>query len=408
MYLLSWILSEFYDTMNLLIRFTCCAHVAVNPHLILPCGTEGAAPGAEDYRTASCATPSYVSFGDISAILITGTDLRNTIQKPNSRIVTMRDIAAAAKVSQTTVSLVLNKRESSFISDVTRDRVLTTARELGYRPNQIARALATGRTNIIGLWIRSLHSSYYTQLVHDLDELITTSSYSAIISRNTAISDASLMQEFPMMSVDGIIAVDIPEIIDNFNGSQIPIVSIGYQSTLVADSVAIELLSGTIEAMQHLYDSGRRRIALLIDGPCRTGGGDRMDGYLSFMREKELPVEFITATGQSHLEAYEAIRTRIEQGSLPDAVFCFNDDMALGASRALHAAGVRIPEDVALVGCDNIEECPYMEPPLSTIVHPRKEVCLLAWEFLQKRIADPDSSKQTALLNARFIARQSS
>jgi LacI family transcriptional regulator len=321
----------------------------------------------------------------------------------------MRDIAAAAKVSQTTVSLVLNKRESSFISDGTRDRVFATAKELGYRPNQIARALATGRTNIIGLWIRSLHSSYYTQMVHDLDELITASSYSAIISRNTAISDVSIMQEFPMMSVDGIIAVDIPEIIDNLSGSQIPIVSIGYQSTLVADSVAIELLSGTIEAMQHLYDSGRRRIALLIDGPCkRGGGGDRMDGYLSFMREKEMPIEFITSAGQSHFEACEAIGARIQQGSLPEAVFCFNDDMALGASRALHAAGVRIPDDVALVGCDNIEECPYMEPPLSTIVHPRKEVCLLAWDFLQKRIADPDSAKQEALLSARFIARQSS
>ncbi len=324
----------------------------------------------------------------------------------------MQDIANAASVSQTTVSLVLNKRNGSLISDSTRERVVATARELGYRPNQLARALAKGHTNTIGLWIRSLHSSFYMQLVHDIDDVITGSSYVTIITRNVTISDTfSFMQEFPLSSVDGIIAVDIPETVDNFVSelrSRTPIVNVGSHVTESADAVVVELVTATRTALEHMYATGRRRIAYLIDQPSYSvGGGERLLTYTSFMNEAGLPPEIILSTGQLHQEALEAVADRVAEGSFPEALLCYNDDMAIGANRALHAAGLRLPEDVALVGCDDVEEARFMEPPLNTIVHPRKQISALAWQFLQNRIANPADPHRHAVVSAQYVKRES-
>ena len=128
--------------------------------------------------------------------------MRKSVAGPLKPLITMRDIAKEANVSQTMVSFVLNNRDDLPIAPATRERVISTARALGYRPNQMARALAMGRTNAIGLWIRSLHSSFYMQLAHDIDQVVTNGSYALMISRNARISKvSSIMQEFPMMSV---------------------------------------------------------------------------------------------------------------------------------------------------------------------------------------------------------------
>ncbi len=328
-------------------------------------------------------------------------------------VITMRDIARQANVSQATVSLVLNERQSALISEATRHRVRTAAQELGYRPNQNARALARGKTDTIGLWIKSLHSSYYTEFLQDIDQIVTQDGYSVIISRNTTLQKTpSIMQAFPMQTVDGIIAIDIPETVDYFShqlSQATPLVNLGSQYSDTVDYVAAELNTGTQEAVRYLIGRGKRAIALLINTPSHSmGGGERESAYRSVMEEAGYRPEFLESPSQTHQDALETVRRRIADGPPLDALFCYNDDMAIGANRAVRDAGLRVPEDVAIVGCDDIADARFLEPPLSTIGHPRAELCRLAWEFLQNRMRDPNRPLQTVTLQGHFIARASS
>ena len=186
-------------------------------------------------------------------------------------------------------------------------------------------------------------------------------------------------------------------------------VSLGTESTDIVDSVSINLAAGVREALTHLYGSGRRAIALVIDAPSHIfGGGERVSAYLEFMKSAGLPTDFVIGADQTHLAALNAVRERLSQGPVPEALFCYNDDMALGANRALHDFGLQIPADVALIGCDDIAEAPFFEPSLSTITIPGRQAGHLAWEYLQARIADRDAPLKQTRLTAHFTARNSS
>jgi len=326
-------------------------------------------------------------------------------------MVTMREVAEEAGVSQSTVSFVLNNRRASNISDETRERVRKVASRLGYSPNRIARALALGRTEMIGLWIRSLHSTYYTQFVHDIDNVINQSAYKLMVSRNVAVAGLRPEdQDFPVSSVDGIIAVDIPGTVEHFqrDHARIPLVQVGTHHHPVGDFVIVELASATRAAIDHLHAIGRRRIAYLVDAPTlAVGVGERLDMYRSRMRDFEQPEIIIATDGQSSQLAYEAALRELRPGVDIDAIMCLNDDMAAGVNRALHELGIRIPDDIALVGCDDVTISEYLHPALSTIEHPSSRVCSLAWEFLHNRIRTPDLPPQQVVLAAKFIPRAS-
>jgi DNA-binding LacI/PurR family transcriptional regulator len=326
-------------------------------------------------------------------------------------MVTMREVAQQAGVSQSTVSFVLNNRRASNISDETRERVRQVAHRLGYSPNRIARALALGRTEMIGLWIRSLHSTYYTQFVHDIDSLITQSEYKLMVSRNAGVSGvAPEEQDFPVSSVDGIVAVDIPGTVGRFirTHAKMPLVQVGTHFHPDSDYVNVQLGPATREAIEHLWSHGRRRIAYLADNPTLSVGfGARFDVYRGSMRESGQEEIWIRSDWQSHNAACEAVLRDIRRGLKVDAIMCLNDDMAAGANRALHELGVRIPDDIALVGCDNVVYSSYLHPALSTIEHPSKQVCSLAWEFLLNRIRNPEVPLQHVELPAQFVPRAS-
>lgn len=326
-------------------------------------------------------------------------------------MVTMREVALEAGVSQSTVSFVLNNRRASNISDETRQRVRQVATRLGYSPNRIARALALGRTEMVGLWIRSLHSTYYTQFVHDIDSVITQSAYKLMVSRNVAVAGAPEDQDFPVSSVDGIVAVDIPGTVEHFvrTHPKTPLVQVGTNHRHPdGDFVLVELATATRDAIDHLQSLGRRRIAYVADVPTlEVGGGHRIDIYRERMQSAGQPEIMIETEGQSQNQAYEAVKKAVGSGIEVDAIMCLNDDMAAGANRALHELGVRIPHDIALVGCDNVVYAEYLHPALSTIEHPSRQVCALAWEFLQKRMVDPDLPPQQVVLPATFVARAS-
>lgn len=325
---------------------------------------------------------------------------------------TLRDVAERAGVSQSTASFVLNNRRISNISDETRKKVRSVAADLGYVPNAIARALATGKTGLIGLWIRSLQSTYYSRFVYDIDRVITDNGYKLTITRNPGMPpNEPDYQDFPTTSTDAIIAVDIPKSVERFCRlhPSTPIIQVGSDFTRAADYVVVEMRSATEEAVRHLYQLGRRRIAYLVDSPSATFGDDeRLRTYRETLAKLKLDPRLLLSSGQTHREARFAMRQGLQENKMIDAVICYNDDMAVAACRAIHECGLRIPDDVAVVGCDDVPLAAHMIPSLSTIVHPLGAVCDKAWEILSKRIANPDCEAQHIELSATFVARESS
>jgi DNA-binding LacI/PurR family transcriptional regulator len=327
--------------------------------------------------------------------------------------VTQADVAKAANVSSTTVSRVVNNADDLFISEKTRARVLDVVHKMGYRPNHAARALATGRTNVVALWMPGLAASYFSQVIHCVQREIRQDGFEMIASeygeQTGWMSGEMGASAWP---VDGILIHNGGEWLrtvlkENPMGDK-PLVSMGSSPAGVGDTVEISLRSATREAVRHLVDGGRRRVANLLSRATNCPGDQRRDAYAAVVEDAGLRPEFIVCDGATRSSAREALCDYVGRHGRPDGIFCANDDLAIGAYRGLRDLGIRIPDDVALVGCDGIEDTKYMDPPISTIVQPVEEMCSIAWQFLRERIEAPERELQKVVLKADLIVRESS
>jgi len=165
-----------------------------------------------------------------------------------------------------------------------------------------------------------------------------------------------------------------------------------------------------MQAMQHLIGSGFRRIAHATFVRKNIAGESRRIGYTNAMREAGLETEFIhyPLSERQRPVARQLIRDYIAEHGKPEAIFCHSDDAALGIYRGLCDAGIRVPADIALVGCDGIEDTEYLECPLTTLVQPVAEMCDAAWQFLQNRLAEPTIPIQQTILTPQLAIRASS
>ena len=326
--------------------------------------------------------------------------------------VTIKDIASRLNLSTATVSKVLSGRGGAFISEATRQKVLETAREMGYRPNRVARALVTGKTDIISLWAETL-APYHTEVVNLLMDQMRPHGFDLIITDMVKHPDwRAYCEKFPQWHVDGIIALDSPRCVRVYREAnpmvRTPLVSMGAYYVEEGDFVGVDLYAGAMEAVQHLLQVGCRRPAYLV---CEYGnhvGDARYDGYMQVMRQAGLEPLVIVAEHSSRPSARQRMLEYLDEHPCPDGLFCFNDEMAIGAYRALCERGIRVPEEVAIVGCDGILDTEYLERPLSTVVQPVQEMCWLGWQFLFRRMENPSVVPQQALLKAHLVVRDSS
>jgi LacI family transcriptional regulator len=333
----------------------------------------------------------------------------------------IRHVAERANVSHATVSRVLNKVDVR-IAPETRLRVERIASEMGYRPNRNARALATGRTQTVALWATNLRSAYYGDFIHYIHEEALRHDYDLIVSgakvNDPAASgedvtlDASKLVSWP---VDGILAIDPPRgaIVGLKNGliAGVPFVNVGGYVLENADYVRVDFRDQTAEAIKHLAAVGCRRIAYLVPDWFewfRDTGDPRLCGYESAMAELGLKPEFIVVSDAHRERVAPVLPTYLQRYGCPDGLFCYNDDLAIGAFAIIRSLGLRIPEDVALIGCDGIREASYLSPPLTTLVQPLAEMCSSAWSLLKRRIQDPLRPLQQVVLKSRLEIRGSS
>jgi LacI family transcriptional regulator len=318
----------------------------------------------------------------------------------------LKHLAEALGLSLMSVSRALNGHPG--VSDETRGRVRRAAREMGYRPNLAARALVTGRTHTVALWMTQLAPPYYARVIQAVQAHTEAAGYETLLWKTSSIGERpSPLEHWP---VDGVLDLDGHFVRAGRDLSQLPpLVTMGVDYTRDADYVGIDLLGGAAEAVRHLLAQGRRRIAYLLPADRNNDWDDqRYRAYVTTLREAGREPEFIPAASWTRAGGREALDAHIAARGCPDGLFCTNDVLAIGAYRALRDRGLRLPDDVALVGCDGIEDVEFLDTPLSTIVQPVEEMCALAWGFLQRRMADPACPPQQVVLPARLRVAASS
>lgn len=324
-------------------------------------------------------------------------------------MVTQAQIAEKLGISRQLVTFALAGYPQ--VSKESRERIQAAAKEMGYRPNPHARALRRQKTGIVALWIPDQISTHYTHVARELSRRVKQSKHELVISE---VGATEMKQIWSHVPVDGIVAVDaspaVQQELERLAKKSVPIVSIGSYSTLQIDNVQVDLEVGTAEMMAHLIGRGFQRIAHATFVREPTVGEHRRRGYTDAMREAGLDPEFIyyPLSERQRMVTRQMIPEYIRDYGRPQAIFCHSDDVALGIYRGLCDAGIRVPQDVALAGCDGIEDTEYLETPMTTIVQPVAEMCATAWQFLQNRIASPATPLQHALLAPHLAIRDSS
>lgn len=332
--------------------------------------------------------------------------------------VTLHDVARLAGVSIKTVSNVVN--EHPYVRDETRRRVLDAIAALGYTPNLSARSLRSGRTNVIALMIPDLRNAYFAELADAVMRAAAERGYSVLIEQfgdDREHEIAALRRPRPQL-VDGVLysvlALDQDDE-DVIAAMPVPVVLLGERIfTGPRDHVTMRNTEGARAATEHVLGLGRRRVVALGAHPGEVIGSAalRLDGYRAALEAAGIPSdeELIVPVG-SWLRRHgaEAMRDLLASGVGFDAVVAFNDAIALGALRALQEAGLRVPEDVVLIGFDDIDETQYSMPTLSTIDPGRAEIARTAVDLLVRRIEGGTApfTPERVLVAYRLVPRES-
>jgi LacI family transcriptional regulator len=323
-------------------------------------------------------------------------------------MVTQEQIARKLGVSRQLVTFALAGYPQ--VSAASRQRILAAAQKMGYRPNPHARALKQGRTAIVALWVPDQISSHYNHVARELGRLVKQAQHELIVSEVGSAQAEKVLSHVP---VDGIFAVDAAAqaqvYLQSPAAGQVPLISMGAACCTKTDSVQVDLAPGTQAAMQHLLSLKFRRIAHMT-----YVRGDRPDearraGYLKAMKAARLKPELIyyPLSEQQRPIVRQLIKDYIRDHGQPEAIFCHSDDVALGVYRGLCDLSLKVPEDVALVGCDGIPDTEYLECPLTTLVQPVAAMCATAWQFLQRRLEQPRAKRQQAVLPPQLEVRLS-
>lgn len=333
----------------------------------------------------------------------------DSVHRPTS----IKDIARKANVSFSTVSRAL--QNSPLISRRTAEKIQRIARESGYRASAVARGLVTQRTKTIGVVVTTIADPFVSEVVHGIEECCNDHGYSVFLANSNADPDreVKVVHSFSERRVDGIVvtssrvgALYIPMLSE----MRVPIVLVNNQQPgEFVHSVMIENVQGSREATNHLIQLGHRRIAYLGDRFGHQSDTERFSGYRQALDRAALPFfPELVAHGDGKPEnAIAAAESLLGLPEAPTAIFCYNDMTALGVLKTLHARRMRVPEDVSVVGFDDLFIASYTDPPLTTVRQPRRRMGQLAMESLLQLMRGENPS-QAITVPAELVIRESS
>jgi DNA-binding LacI/PurR family transcriptional regulator len=330
--------------------------------------------------------------------------------------VTLRDVAREAGVSVRTVSNVVSG--SVHVAPATRAQVEASLQKLGYRPNLVARNLRRGRTGLVALAFPELDVPYFAELARAIVGVTRQHGITVVIEQTDGRADyeRELLEGGARSALfDGLIlsplALGVGEVADLAGG--LPVVLLGEREAHHRlDHVAIDNVAAARVATAHLAEQGRRRIAAIGYQHPETNQTAhlRARGYEEALTAAGLPLdpELRIFTGYYHRDlGARAMRTLLDLPEPPDAVFCFNDLLALGAMREALSSGVRIPRDLAVVGFDDIEDGRYSTPTLTTISPDKKHIAHVAVQMLIARVAGDPSKPREHIAAFELAVRES-
>jgi LacI family transcriptional regulator len=331
--------------------------------------------------------------------------------------VTITDVALLSGVSKATVSAVLNDRPG--ISQKTRLKVLDVVKKLNYRPNQVARSLSTRATKSIGLVIKEIDNPYFAKVMRGVFDTCTEHGYTVFLGSSELSPEKELQSIETLVSqrVDGLIiaplqgeGVDFTYLSDLIR-EKYPLVMLGTVRNYQTNVVEIDNVKGAYLGVSYLISQGHTRIAY-FSGPSHSAHSrDRLEGYRRAMIERNIPVrpEYIVQVG-SYIENgfkegmafYDKIRIP------PTSVLCYNDLVAIGLINALLEMGIEVPQNVSVVGFDNIDICDSVKIPLTTVYGSAYQIGQRAAELIIRQISDRSHSlNKRILLDPELVIRKS-
>ncbi len=329
-------------------------------------------------------------------------------------MVTMKDVAERAGVSVATVSHVINK--TRFVSDPLRQRVERAMEELDYQPDAVARSLRRRETHTIGLIVPDNSNPFFAEVARGIEDRGFELGYSLILCN----SDSRLEKELAYLDVltskrvDGIVFIGVTaksQHVESLVNSGTPVVIVDRKMpSVLADAVLVDNFHGGYEATRHLLDLGHRRIGCITGPSDLTPSADRVAGYRTALEEFGVgPDDDLLVKGDYYaLSGERAVWRFLELDRPPTAIFACNDLMAIAAMKALADNGLRVPQDVAVVGFDDIALASYVNPPLTTVIQPKHEMGTTAMEVLHKRIkGEGVETRQEILLECQLVVRES-
>jgi LacI family transcriptional regulator len=334
------------------------------------------------------------------------------MQKEGQTMVTIKDIAKLANVSHTTVSRALNN--SPLIKEPTRRKILDIASQLNYTPNYNAKSLVMQKSHTIGLFLTSISNGTSASFLAD-----TIKGVNSVISEeyNLFIRGIDDYQDYSSINsqrFDGIIlmsqSVRDHSFIYHVLQKEIPLVVLNRE---IEEDYIINILSndteGSRQAVQYLIDCGHKDIAVIEGIPTFKSTQMRKDGYLTALIDNGISIhpEYSVSGNYDMESGYLGMEKLLSLKNPPTAVFCSNDDMAIGAMNAVFASGLNVPNDISIVGFDDIGFAQYTTPKLTTVKRPVEKISVLGAEKILSLVTDEEQKATKVFANTELIIRDS-
>lgn len=333
----------------------------------------------------------------------------------STKRITIADVADYAGVTKTTVSRVLNNKGE--ISSETRAKVLSAVEKLGYRRSRIARSLATDRTYLLGLIVPTIANEFFIEIVRGAEDTAWENDYKILLCNTEGDWDREqdMFLFLEDIQVDGIVVCSprLPEdrlmpLVEPFQN--VVVVNgqgLGWHD--LAGAISTDEEGGMAQVVNHLLSSGRRHLTYL-GGPldARTST-KRYFGFVNALEKAGYASnpDWYTTCHPANLEGgYEGFKRLGSALSDIDGVVCFNDQVAVGAIRACAELGIRVPDDIAITGCDDIQLATLVQPSLTTLQTPKQDIGALAVKMLLERISG-QHKHETIIIKQRLIIRES-
>jgi LacI family transcriptional regulator len=325
-------------------------------------------------------------------------------------VIKLKDIAKLANVSVTTASYALNNRPE--VSEETKKRVLDIARKYNYKPSGIARDLKMKKTETIGLILSNLAGPFYAEIINGIEEITFSNGYNLVVCSSYGGKNSTAVRYLKEKRTDGILLLtsDIEdEIILESANHNFPIVLLDRE--LKGDyiwSATVDNEKGAYKAVEHLIKLGYTNIGYFSGPNISLDNKQRYEGYKKALDTNRLKLknEWVVHGQFTRSGGYRAAQALIAKKSFPEAIFCANDEMAIGAIEAFRDAGIKVPDQIAIVGFDDIELASYITPSLTTVKHPKYLLGSTATHMLIQALKN-DFNISNIKLDTQLIIRES-